>query len=148
MQISRFDSGPERLKGRTMRLARFLEWACPTLQADARRFLERIEDEAEYRPSENGDRESVTLPHGAYEQLDELLYAAASMNGWGVWIVNQSRWCNAGVGDGNGLVVFRTKEEADANALHQSVLYDLGPCEARPFDLAKEKTNETGHHHA
>ena len=109
------------------------------LAADARRFLDRVREQSEVVEGERGYETTISLPHRIESDLDALLRAAAGANGgWGVWVVNENRWCNAADGDGNGLVVFRTKEEADANALHQSVMYDLGPCEARPFDLVME----------
>jgi len=70
--------------------------------------------------------------------MDLLAIAAGSEAGWGVWIVNENRWCNAADGDGKGLLVFRNEQDAKAGADHQSVMYDLGPCEARPFDLVME----------
>lgn len=60
--------------------------------------------------------------------------------GWGVWIVNKGRWCNAAE-TGWAILVYRSRVSAELGAKYQSVTYDLGPCEARPFDLNKEKND-------
>jgi len=108
------------------------------LIADADRLWARASDQAEYDPGERGEVPIVTLGADKSELYDLLEIAAASAAGWGIWLVNQARWCGASDGDGDGLLVYRSREKADAAAAHQSVMYALGPCEARPFDLSVE----------
>lgn len=117
----------------------------PDLIRAANRLIAWIADNAEVSEGDRatGEPTSVDLPVDLANRLmafaDEACGADA---GWGVWIVDERRWCNAADGDGNGLLVYRTEAEAKASADHQSVMYDLGPCEARPFDLAEEVTRD------
>lgn len=107
----------------------------------ANRLRDWIRDNAEI---EEGDR-AAGIPRGVYvpDDLDARLYElcaeamGSSDAGWGVWIVNKARWCNAAE-TGGAVLVYRSPESAEEGAKYQSRMYDLGPCEARPFDLAME----------
>lgn len=59
--------------------------------------------------------------------------------GYGIWIVNIGKWCKAIDGECDCALNIRTKEDAEREAERQSVMYDLGKCEARPFDWNDEK---------
>jgi len=99
-----------------MTTARFFH---PDLIADVDRFM---------RMHPRTDRDDL---------MDLLAVAAGSDAGWGVWIVTKNRWCNAAE-TGGAVLVYRTRESAEEGAKYQSHMYDLGPCEARPFDLSME----------
>lgn len=64
--------------------------------------------------------------------------AEAMNSGYGIWIVESGVWCRAIDGEDECAIVLRTEAEAKREAERQSEMYDLGPCEARPFDWDAE----------
>ena len=61
--------------------------------------------------------------------------------GYGIWMVEYDRWCRATDGADECVMVFRTLPEAKREAKRQSEMYELGKCEARPFNWDDERSN-------
>jgi len=65
--------------------------------------------------------------------------------GWGVWIVKESRWrratCDA---HPDAAVVWRHKEDAEREAMLMFEEDGFGNCEARPFDWSAERGTTEG----